>query len=156
MHIFITEPLQCRLGSFRQRFDDLDRVNLRHEFGQNRRLVTRAGPNFQNAVIRFQTQLLRHERYDVWLRNSLTITNRQRAVFITGSSRFRGDKFFPWHFRHCSKYTVVVDSARHQLLLNHLLALGCEIGRWRRLLAATARHDRRKHQPLPNSSHKKI
>ena len=28
MHIFIAEPLQCRLGIFRQRFDYLDGVNL--------------------------------------------------------------------------------------------------------------------------------
>jgi hypothetical protein len=38
-----------------------------------------------------------------------------------------------------------VDAASHQLLLDHLLALGCQI---RRFLSATARSNRSKNQEL--------
>ena len=87
------------------------------------------------------------------LRIALGITDRQRAVFITGSARVRGYKFFPGHFRHRGKNALVIDTARHQLPLDHSLTLGRKLRRRRRLLAATARCQNRYGQPLPNSLH---
>jgi hypothetical protein len=85
----------------------------------------------------------------------LAVSNRQRSIFITGSARVLGDEFFPWHLRHRGEHVFVVDTAPHQLLLNHSLTLRCKIENWRGFLPATARGKRCENQKLQSSSHTK-
>ena len=100
MHVLVPETLQRCFRIFRQCVDDLNRVNVLHQPSQNRRLITRARPDFQDTIARLRPQLLRHKRYDVRLRNGLAVADLQRPVFITGSARLRGHEFFPGHLRH--------------------------------------------------------
>ena len=50
---------------------DVDRddvATLADDMRDERRVVAGAGPNFENALIRVQGQLLEHDRHDRWLR----------------------------------------------------------------------------------------
>src|SRR4029077_5082507 len=105
------------------------------------------------AVVWFWPQLLSHERHNVRLRNGLAVTDWQRPVFITASTRVRRNEFFAWYFPHRGENPCGVDTACRQLLLNHDLALSCKIGKRRRSLPATRRDNRSKNQKLRNASH---
>src|SRR5439155_26046526 len=97
----------------------------------------------------------RHKRSEVRLRDRLNVTDGQRSILITPSSRVGRDEFLPRHFVHRVKDTLVADPARLQLLRYHALALRCKIGGRRRFLSATSRSNRGKNQKLCNPPHSK-
>src|SRR5215470_4807485 len=81
------------------------------------------------------------------------MTDWQRAIFITRSARFRGNKFFPRHFRHCSEDALVVDTSRDQLALDHELTLRGKLWSWGSPLPATSRNNRCEKERLRGASH---
>src|SRR5262249_58013388 len=50
VHATVAEAPQDGLGAARERLDDLDRVDLRAESGEDRRLVAGAGSDLQHAI----------------------------------------------------------------------------------------------------------
>jgi len=61
------EPPQRGLGALRQWFDDFKGENLRHQFREHGRLISRAGADFQHAIGGLRCQGLGHEGHDVGL-----------------------------------------------------------------------------------------
>ena len=98
--VAITEPGQTRRRLFRKRLDDLDRVNIFDELGQDGALITGAGSNFENTIRRLRTQLFGHEPDDERLGNGLVVPDRQRAVQVGLCAHVFRKECFPRHFRH--------------------------------------------------------
>ena len=65
----------------------------------------------------------------------------------------RRNKLLARHLCHCCEHAFVLDAARLQLLLDHPLAVRCEFGSRRGLLAAASGSDRDKKQILRDDSH---
>ena len=67
MRVLVIESRQAGRRIFGKRLDDLDRLNIFHQFGQDSGLITAAGSDFENTVGRLRPQLLGHEPDDEWL-----------------------------------------------------------------------------------------
>ena len=147
VRVFVIEPGQSRRRVFRKRLDDFNCVNIFDQFGQNGRLVTRAGANFENAIGWLRAKLFGHERDNEWLRNRLIVTDWERAVPITFVAQIFRHEFFPRHFGHRRQHALVVNAARLELFLHHLLPLGRELRCRRNFLVAASPGKGRDHQP---------
>ena len=87
-YVGVAEPLQVEACLAGKVLDDFDGIDPGHQFCQHCGLVSGAGSDFQDSVSRFGPELLRHERHDVRLGDSLTMPEGQGIVFIGGAARF--------------------------------------------------------------------
>ena len=60
----------------------------------------KAGRVFEHALRGLRFEEIRHDRHDVRLGDGLSVTDRQRAVFIGHVPQILGHQFMPWHRRH--------------------------------------------------------
>ena len=97
--------LRCELS------EEFDRVDLVNHLGEERRLVSRTGADFQDLVPLFQIELLQHVGNDEWLRDRLLPGDRQRAIFIRRGLARRRDESVAWDGEECLQNATVSDSA---------------------------------------------
>jgi hypothetical protein len=69
------------------------------------------------------------------------------------SAHIFGDEFFPRDFCHCCDDTLIPDAAGLELLLDHILPLGRELGTRGGLLVASGRNYHSDNKPMPESPH---
>jgi hypothetical protein len=67
VHVVDAKCAEHAPGALGQRLDDFNRVDLRAEMREHRRLITRARADLQDLVRGPNVQSLRHERHDVRL-----------------------------------------------------------------------------------------
>ena len=74
------------------------------------RLVTRAGADFEHAVLRPDFQLLRHVGDDVGLTDGLAARDRQRLIGVGAVGELRGDKMLARNRVHGAQHRLIADA----------------------------------------------
>ncbi len=89
LDIAVTEALQPATGIKSELLDELDAVDLIHQFREDRGLITYTGTDLQRYVARPQLEQIGHERDDEGLRDGLAVADRQRRVEIRVGLQFQ-------------------------------------------------------------------
>src|SRR5581483_845166 len=97
--------------------------------GKNRRLVSAAGPDFEDFFRSAQRERLRHQPDDVGLADRLTAWDRQSAVGIGLVAEVVGHKAVAGDVGHGAQHARIADSAIEQLLVEHAHHFALHIGR---------------------------
>src|SRR3990172_9271251 len=114
-----------------ERWEDLDRVHVARQPGENRRLVAGAGPDLQDPVFRLRVEKLRHDRHDVRLRDRLFLADGERMVRVGHGSYGLGHEEMPRHGSHGFEHPGVRNASRFHLALHHRKSLAVPLlARW--------------------------
>ncbi len=130
LHITVTQILQALLRLLTEWLDDFNGVDRFSKFGEDCRLVSRAGTDFEHSMISFHSHEVGHYRDDIRLGNGLAIPNGKRAVLIGVDDLAWRHKFMAFDFSHRREHTLVkrcsaglktrVSGHRHDLLHHSL------------------------------------
>ena len=123
MHISVPEPFQPGGNRGRKFGAGFHRENCLGEQRKNRRLIPTTGANFQNSLSPSEGQSCGHRCNDVWLRNGLAFSNRQRTIVIRPRATFVWNKLFAPNRCHGRKHSRIRNAAPPQLLFHHFGAL---------------------------------
>jgi len=83
-----------------QRFDNLYGVNFSNDFSKNRRLISRAGADFQNPVCRLQARAFGHQGNNIGLGNGLVFFDGKRPVGVGNVPLVLFYKLVAGNFQH--------------------------------------------------------
>ena len=122
-NIRVSKPPQNCFRRMRQARMPLDGVNTSRKLGQNGRLITRTGSDFEHSLASLQCERLQHESHDERLRNGLTLANRQRMVRVGLPPIFLGNEFMARNSTHRRENALVIEVSPAQLFLDHFLPL---------------------------------
>ena len=136
VHVRVAEPRQVGARPLAELLHDLDRVDLARELGEHRRLVARAGPDLEHALVAAQPQLLRHVGHHVRLRDRLAAADRERPVFVGVVAQLVGHQLVARNAREIAASTRGSRMPRRGDLLAHHALAG--LGRRRRAASRSA------------------
>jgi len=71
-------------------------------------------------------EVLKHNRNDVRLRDSLSGADRERVVFISIATKWFRHKSVPWHLLHGIQYSAITNASLRQTGANHPCPLHLE------------------------------
>ncbi len=122
------EPLEALLGAGGEFRDLLDGVHMAGEARKDGGLVARAGAHLEDGFVPGQFQRLGHDRHHVRLRDGLPGADGQGLILV-GLGHVLGEhEFFPGDFPEGVEHAGIADVAAAQLPLDHLGALGGQLG----------------------------
>ena len=123
-HVKKSKPSEICLGSFGERFNDLDRIDFSHKPRKNSGLVPGSGANLEDTIGRFGVKLLGHEGHNERLGNGLTVADRQRFVPVRKFAQSFRHELVTRHCGHGVQHEAVLDipTRSRELLLDHSLA----------------------------------
>ena len=99
--------------------DNLDRVDLPGQLGQNRRLISGTRADLEHAVVRLDLERLAHEPDDVGLGDGLAVADRQGKIAVSVGPDGVGHEQMPRHARHGVEHARIHDVAAPQLIADH-------------------------------------
>ena len=102
--------------------EDLVPLQARHigtERCEDRRLVTRTGPQLKDPLAWRGSEQLRHPRHDPRLADGLTGRDRHRLVGVRAPALIVIEEQFPRHAGHGFEHAFVADATGPELLLDH-------------------------------------
>ena len=98
----------------------LDGENLRNYLREDRCAIAGAGSNFERAIARTRRDCLDHQGNDVRLGDSLAALDWQRRIEVRELRQMRGDEELPRNLAHGVEQSGIANSARRNLIANHL------------------------------------
>ena len=119
----VAEPVEHAARPTDQRVDPLDGVDAQTETAEDRRLVAGAGADLQHPLGAFELQGLGHQGDNVGLGDGLAAADGQGKVPVGMGLHGVLDEQVPRHLAHGLEHPRIADAARHQLLLDHALAV---------------------------------
>ena len=120
----IPQALESLVRASGERFKDLDGIDLCTELTEHRRLISRPGTYLQHSHTRSWSENLRHVGNDIWLRDCLAVTDRQRMIAVSLRTIVRGNEFVSRYAPHRSERgRVVYATGRDEVYHREPLAL---------------------------------
>ena len=122
------EPLEALPGAGGEFREFLDGVHVADEARKDGGLVAGAGAHFEDGFVPGQFQRLGHNRHHIRLRDGLPGADGQGLILVGFACMLGRHEFFPRDFPEGVEHARVADVAVAQLPLDHLGALGGQLG----------------------------
>jgi hypothetical protein len=106
----------------RELVDDFDAVHPAGQLGEHCGLIAQAGADFEDRVVWFELEQVRHHRNHQWLRDRLIETDRNWPVQVSVLLDLEGHKLVSRNLGHCSEDSLVQRG---------LASLGGHVGAYR-------------------------
>ncbi len=126
-NVFIAEPAEDGVGCAGESGVAFDGVHVATEFRQERRLIARAGANFEDGFFGGEIEPFEHEGNDIGLGDGLSFTDGKGVVVVSLSAVGFGDKFVARDAGHCRENALVADAALAELGLDHVVTAVGEV-----------------------------
>jgi L,D-transpeptidase ErfK/SrfK len=120
--VAVPQALEPLARGERQLGDQLQRMDLVDQLGEDGGLVARAGAHVERAARPGPPGQLRHQRHDVGLADRLAAPDRQRPVVVGALLQPEGDEAVALHATHHGQHAGLGDVARLELLAHHAQA----------------------------------